>query len=73
MANRDEPSSASKRNDFMRFSSMAYQMVLAIGLGVWLGRKADSRLEFETPWCTIMGSLMGTAVAFYVVLKEASK
>jgi len=73
MTNPDDQSRSSKRNHFMRFSTMAYQMVLAIGLGVWLGREGDERMKLETPWFTILGSLIGTASAFYLVLKEASR
>jgi ATP synthase protein I len=61
------------RPAFLKFSSMAYQMGAAIGLGVWGGIKADEAWSSGTPWFTILGSLVGTGVALYVVIKEASK
>lgn len=73
MTKPSESDAPARRNHVLRFTSMAYQMALSIGIGVWGGRKADQYLELETPWLTILGSLLGTSAAFYFVLKEAAK
>jgi F0F1-type ATP synthase assembly protein I len=67
------PDGKAPRSAFLRFTSMAYQMGAAIGLGVWLGLKADERWGGGTPWFTVLGSLVGTGTALYVVIKESSK
>ena len=69
----DQPDRKPPRSAFLRFTSMAYQMGAAIGLGVWLGLKADERWGGETPWFTMLGALLGTGTALYVVIKESSK
>ncbi len=58
---------------FLKFTSMAYQMGLAIGLGVWLGLKADSAWLPGKHVFTVVGSLFGTGIALYVVIKESQK
>ena len=68
-----KPDRRSSQSAFLRFSSMAYQMGLAIGLGVWLGLKADEAWWPEQHFFTVAGSLLGTGIALYVVIKEAQK
>ena len=58
---------------FLKFASMAYQMGISIGLGVWLGRKADAAWMPEKHLFTVLGSLLGTGIALYVVIKESQK
>ena len=55
-----------------KFSGMAFSMAGAIGGGVFLGRWCDARLGGETPWCTIAGALLGTAVALWSVIRQLS-
>lgn len=49
---------------------MAFQMAAVIGLSVWGGQKLDERFHNLTPWYTIVLSLVGIAVALYLVLKD---
>ena len=74
MNSHDDKSGRGKTDPaFMRFMSMAYQMGAAIGLGVWLGIWADGKWPAARPMFTVVGSLLGTGIALYVVIKEASK
>ena len=58
---------------FLKFASMAYQMGISIGLGVWLGLKADEAWMPEQHLFTVLGALLGTGIALYVVIKESQK
>jgi F0F1-type ATP synthase assembly protein I len=53
--------------------NIGWSFVVAIGLGIFLGRWLDARLHTE-PWCLIIGALLGIAVGFYqfflVVLRK---
>ena len=69
----DSDPSKPPRSAFLLFTSMAYQMGLAIGLGVWLGLKADGAWGVGQHPFTVLGSLLGTAIALYIVIKEAQK
>ena len=56
-------------NAYARFSSMGIQMGILIFLGVYGGQALDEKLELETPWMTILGSLLGVFLGLYIVLK----
>lgn len=60
-------------NSFIRFSGMATQMAIIIGLGVYGGIKADDYFAFEKPILTLVGSLLGVVLAIYYVIKDLSK
>jgi len=53
--------------------NIGWSFVVAIGLGILLGRWIDSYLHTE-PWFFIIGALLGMAVGFYqfflVVLRK---
>lgn len=48
---------------------MAFEMMFIIAAGVFGGVKLDARLQTK-PVFSIIGSLVGIAIAFYVVIKD---
>ena len=56
-------------NTFIRFSNLAVQMGAIIGLSSWGGVKLDAYFKTQQPYYTIVLSLLGIGIAFYVVLK----
>ena len=47
-----EPSDPKRQkpyNNYLRYSSLAMQMVITIGLGAWLGYTADQYFELKFP------------------------
>lgn len=56
-------------NHYARYSNMAFQMLLIIIIGVFGGIKLDEKLNSK-PIFTLVCSLAGLAVAFYVVIKD---
>lgn len=63
----------SSSQTIMRFSSVALQMGLIIGLGAWGGTQLDLKVQNEKPIWTIVLTLLGVAIALYLVIKEALK
>ena len=61
------------RNGILRFSGMAFTMAASIGVFVWLGRVWDERANHEVPFGTIIGGLLGTVFAIWLVIRELSK
>lgn len=61
-----------KVNTFARFSSIGIQMLVYIVGGVYLGKYIDSKLQSETPWMTILFSLIGVFAGLYKVITEVS-
>lgn len=49
---------------------MATTMAATIGLGVWIGMKADDKWPQETPWGALIGSVLGVALATYQVIRS---
>lgn len=62
-----------KLNAYAKYSGLAIQMGVIIGVGVFAGQYLDGVLEFETPWLTILLSLLGVFTALYIVIKEVIK
>jgi hypothetical protein len=52
---------------------MATTMAITILGFVWVGRKWDAQSESETPWGTLVGAIVGTLVAMYVMIQLAWK
>jgi F0F1-type ATP synthase assembly protein I len=62
-----------KVNAFAKFSSIGIQMAVLIVGGVYLGQYLDNKLEIQTPWMTILFSLIGVFAGLYLVIKEVVK
>jgi F0F1-type ATP synthase assembly protein I len=60
-------------NQFIKYSNLAIQMGVTIGLGAWGGSKLDEHYQNKTPVFTIILSLLGIAAALYLVLKDFIK
>ncbi len=62
-----------KNNPYLKFSSMAIQMAVAIGGGAWGGSALDDYFQSEKPIWTIVLALAGVGVSLYIFIKEAKK
>ena len=62
--------SKSDANAVLKYSGMAFQMAIIIGLGVWAGMKLDEHFGNETAYLTALCALLALPVAFYVSLKD---
>lgn len=57
-------------NDYARYSSLAFQMIAILGLGVWGGIKIDGWLNMKFPVFTVVLSLVAVLLAIYNSLKD---
>jgi F0F1-type ATP synthase assembly protein I len=60
-------------NPYIKYSNLAIQMAVTIGLGAWGGQKLDKHYQTSKPVFTIVLSLLGIAAALYFVLKDFIK
>jgi ATP synthase protein I len=60
-------------NPFFKYSNLAIQMGLIIGLSAWGGQKLDAYYKNSQPVFTIVLSLAGIGIALYLVLKDFIK
>ncbi len=55
---------------FLKYTGMAFQMILIIVSCTFLGFYADQNLPWKTPFATIVGMLLGVASSLYLILKK---
>lgn len=57
----------------MKYASMGTQMLITIGLGVFLGIKLDKWLNLKFPVFTVVLSLLSVFAAIYLAVKDLLK
>lgn len=60
-------------NNYAKYSSIAFQMLVIILLGVWGGVKLDKWLNLKFPVFTVILSLVSVIFAIYFVVKDLLK
>lgn len=67
----------SKKNNkskaYIKFSAIGIQMGAIIAAGAWFGVWLDDRQGGESKLFTIIFSLLGVAIALYLIIKEVIK
>jgi len=58
---------------YQRFIGAAFQMLVTILLGVWLGQYLDQYFSLQKPWCTIGFSLGSIGISLYALIKSLPK
>jgi F0F1-type ATP synthase assembly protein I len=59
--------------NFIRYSGVAFTMAAVVGGFTWFGYWLDGRYHNETPWFTLVFSLLSVPIAIYYVLKDFTK
>lgn len=57
-------------NAYLKYSGLAFQMGMVIGLFAYAGNWGDEYLGFKTPWLSILGSLLGVGLSLYLLIRE---
>ena len=60
-------------NAALKYSGMAMQMAIMIGLGIFLGSKLDAYFETAQPYFTLVLSVLFLAAVMYIIIKDVSK
>jgi F0F1-type ATP synthase assembly protein I len=66
-------SSGWRSNVYIRFSSIGIQMGVIIFIFTWLGIYLDEYLKMETPWMTVVFSLLGVIGSLALIIREVLK
>jgi hypothetical protein len=66
------PREKSPYSSYARYSGIAIQMIVIIGLGSYGGIKLDEAYPNEYHLYTLICSLASIAIAMYVVIRQAS-
>ena len=60
-------------NNYAKYSSLGFQMVVIILIGVFGGLKLDKYLAWKIPVFTVVFSLLSVALAIYFAIKDFLK
>jgi F0F1-type ATP synthase assembly protein I len=71
--NPPNPNKDSGLQNYGRYSGLAFQMIAIILAFVWMGKKIDENYFQGRTIFVIIFSLIGIAIALYVVLKDIIK
>ena len=72
---KDKSSSNNKKQltGVIKYSGLAFQMIVVILLVLYGGMKLDQYLEREFPLFTILGAILGVFFSLYFALKDLLK
>ena len=59
-----------KMNNYVKYSSMVFQLAVVIGLGVWGGRSLDKYLEMKFPVFTLIFLFLAIFGGMYWAVKD---
>lgn len=60
-------------NPYQRYIGAAFQMLVTILLGVWLGRYLDEYFNLAKPWFTLSCALFSIVVAMIALIRSLPK
>jgi len=69
----NKPNPRKNLNDYARYSSLAFQMMAIIGVGIFGGMKLDKYLALERPVFTVLFSVISVILAVYYAIKDFLK
>jgi hypothetical protein len=58
------------RDKFVRYSSMAFEILIPIAIGAFAGQWLDNKFNNATPILTAVFSLLGVLTGLYIALKD---
>lgn len=76
MARDQDPSDPKKQkpyNTYLKYSGLAFQLVITIGVGGWLGYKLDSYLGMKFPLFLLLFGMGSFAGAMYQLFRSINK
>lgn len=69
----NKPNPKKNLNDYARYSSLAFQMMAIIGVGIFGGMKLDKYLALKRPVFTALFSVISVILAVYYAIKDFLK
>lgn len=66
----NKPSKKSTANSYGFYSSVAFQLVLTVVVGTWVGKKLDEYFQNKSPIITVIFALIFTIGGLYVFFKR---
>lgn len=70
MAKNEQDDLGKQANSYVKYSGMAFQMVLIIGGMTFVGYKIDQSAGHSTMWVTAIMSLVGVFISLYLIIRS---
>jgi len=70
MNRNNTPKPKKQFDDFIRYSSLAFEMMAIMGIGVWMGVKLDQWLNLSFPAFTLGLMVLSVAGAVYHAIRK---
>ena len=67
---KENPGNNKPGNNYMKFTSVGFQMIAIIGIFTYAGYKIDQSASHKVQWVTAILSLTGVFISLYVVIKS---
>ncbi len=65
--------SPNNSNDILKYSGMAFEMAVYIGLGLFIGIQLDRLLKLNTPYFTLLFAVLFLSAYFVRLIKSLSR
>ncbi len=62
-----------KVNNYMKYSSLGFQMIGAIIFTGWLGNFIDNKMDNKTPVWTLVLMLLGVTTSIFLLIRSVTK
>ena len=72
MHNKKEKKSTGKTNQYLKYSGLAFQFFITLGITAFIGQKLDEYFETPQPFITILLVLLVFIALMYKLIKELS-
>ncbi|WP_228466946.1 AtpZ/AtpI family protein [Adhaeribacter swui] len=63
----------SKLQSYMKYSGLAFQMLIVLGIAAYGGMRLDAYLGNKNPWFTILFMLLGVIGSIYKIIVSVMK
>lgn len=57
---------------YLKYIGVAFQMLVTIGLGLWIGYFFDQKTSWDFPVWLLTGFVLSTSIVFYQLFKSIS-
>lgn len=68
---RDDKQGAARQ--YLKYSGLAFQMIVVLLLALWSGQKLDEKLQMENPIFTVVLLLLGVFGSLFVVIRGVTR
>jgi F0F1-type ATP synthase assembly protein I len=73
MINSEEDQNKKDVNNFAKYSGMAFQMLVTIGLFTFIGYQIDKRYKRDQPLFTALLGFVGVVVSLFMIIRSLTK